>query len=192
MIFIATLVSGLNRGLAILAGVATFLVMLLIVADVTLRFMGGGVPGTLEIVTYYLMLIVAFLAVGRVEQSNGMITVDALYDVFAARRRRWIMVISTLISAVVYGGLAYTGMQEALNKYATGAYAMTLTYKLVIWPAYFVVPLAFATATATAALRCIAALMGQRVPPSLITELGLDSIWVRGKVEEHVPEGAGQ
>lgn len=192
MTALTKLISAISRGLAILAGIATFLVMMLVVVDVTLRFLGGGVPGTLEIVTYYLMLVVAFLALGRVEQNNGMITVDALYDNLASPGRRWVMALSTLVSALVYGGLAYASMEEALKQYGIGAYAMTLTFKLVIWPAYFIVPLAFATATVVAALRCTAALLGQRVPAAVAIDLGLGDLRRRSLGQDDTTGTGGQ
>jgi TRAP-type C4-dicarboxylate transport system permease small subunit len=166
----------LSRGLAVIAGVATFLIMLLIAADVVMRYLGSGVPGTLVIVTYYLMLVVAFLSIARVEQRDAMISVDALYDALGPAGRRWMMAFATALVTLVYAGIAYASLQEALKQFAVGAHALTLTYVLSIWPAYFIVPVAFAVAALIAGLRLVLLLAWPRVPPDLRAQLGLHSI----------------
>ncbi|MEC9344075.1 MAG: TRAP transporter small permease [Pseudomonadota bacterium] len=187
---IASLVPALSRGLAVLAGLATFLVMLLITTDVTMRFLGSGVPGTLEIVTWYLMLVVAFLSIARVEQRDGMITVDALYDSFGVAGRRWVMAFATLVSAMVYGGLAFASLQEAIKQYEVGAYAITLTFVLLIWPAYFIVPVAFAAATLIAALRSLVAFMGDRVSADIRQSIGVSFRPAEQEVAAEIREGS--
>jgi len=172
----------MSWGLAVLAGLATFLIMVLIATDVVLRFAGSGVPGTLEIVTYYLMLVVAFLSISRVEQRDGMISVDALYDNLGRAGRRWMLVFATAVSTVVYAAIAYASLQEALKQFASGAYAITLYYVLSIWPAYFIVPLAFAVATATAALRVVLLIMLPRVPNEVRADMGLPQSETGNKV----------
>lgn len=178
---IVHIVAAMSWGLAVLAGLATFLIMVLIATDVVLRFMGSGVSGTLEIVTYYLMLVVAFLSVARVEQRDGMISVDALYDNLGQGSRRWVFVFATLVTAVVYAAVAFASLQEALKQFASGAYAITLNYILSIWPAYFIVPVAFAVAAATAGLRAVLAVMLPRAPADLREQMGLAKLEAGGQ-----------
>ena len=174
---IVAILTLLTRGLAILAGLATFLVMMLICADVTLRYFGSGVPGTLDIVTYYLMLIVAFLSLARVEQMDGMISVDGLYEVAPTSGRRWIMIFACLTTSIVFGGIAYASLLEAIQQFSKGAYVVTLSYVLPTWPAYFIVPVAFAMASATAFLRAVIALAGHAGRmPEIAAAMGLTTL----------------
>ena len=181
---VVTLMTSLARGLAVLAGVATFLVMLMIFADVVLRFFGSGVPGTLDIVTYYLMLIVAFVALAQVERDDGMVSVDALYEGMPIGAKRWIMVIACLTTAAVLRGIAYASWFEAVRQFSKGAYVMTLTYALPIWPAYFIVPVAFGLATAMSLVRAILATMGVRTDHGLLAQVGLRSILPQDKTKD--------
>lgn len=173
---IVNIIAALSWGLAVLAGLATFLIMILISTDVVLRFLGSGVPGTLEIVTYYLMLIVAFISISRVELRDGMITVDALYSAVSRGAQRWIMAFATLASTVVYAGLTFASFQEAMKHFHVGSYAVTLSFVLLTWPAYFIVPLAFAAATLASGLRCIVAILGSRVPQDIGDRTGI--VWI--------------
>lgn len=184
---IVAILTSLTRGLAILAGLATFLVMLLICADVTLRYFGSGVPGTLDIVTYYLMLIVAFLSLARVEQMDGMISVDGLYEVAPSGGRRWIMTFACLTTTLVCGGIAYASLLEAIQQFNKGAYVVTLSYVLPTWPAYFIVPVAFAMASITAFLRAMIALAGRAANmPEIAAKMGLTTL--SGKDKDAVSE----
>jgi TRAP-type C4-dicarboxylate transport system permease small subunit len=135
-----------SNGLAIVAGAATVLTMAIVTVDVTLRFFGSGVPGTLEIVTYYLMLMVAFLPLAYVERQDGAISVDALYLWAPPKVKRVMDIFAGLFSFLVYSAVAYLSLQFALHKFSSGSYVMTAYYALPIWPAYFIVPLGFALA----------------------------------------------
>jgi len=138
--------------------------MVLVAADVTLRAFGGGVPGTLYIVGYYLMIMVAFLPLARVEISDGAISVDAF---FVGMGRRWQRIVSlfvAILSAIVYGAVGYASWFEAAQKFTSGAYIITLDYVLPIWPAYFFIPISFGLAALVAVLRAIQMFGGGPVP----------------------------
>jgi TRAP-type C4-dicarboxylate transport system permease small subunit len=161
---VARLLSWASYGLAFVAGVGTFATMVLVAADVSLRAFGGGVPGTLYIVGYYLMIMVAFLPLARVEGSDGMISVDAFYAVFGRRWQRIIGLLIAILASVVYGAVAYASWFEAIQKFDAGAYILTLDYILPIWPAYFFVPISFGLAALVAFLRAIEIIGGAPVP----------------------------
>jgi TRAP-type C4-dicarboxylate transport system permease small subunit len=157
---VVSALTALSRSLAILAGFATFFIMVLIAADVVLRFLGSGVPGTLDIVTYYLMVIVAFLALSQVEQNDGMISVDVLFVPLSPTGKRLLMAFACAMTTLVFAGLTYASFIEAVKQFRSGSYVVNLAYVLPIWPSYFIVPLAFGVATLVAALRCGLALAG--------------------------------
>lgn len=180
----------LTRAMAILAGLATFFVMLLIALDVTLRFFGGGVPGTLDIVTYFLMISVAFLALPRVEQQDAMISVDALFDALKGSGKRWVVVFASAVTTLVFSGVAYASFLEALNQYSNGAYAVNVAYLLPIWPAYFFVPAAFGLATVISVLRTILAVSGRFSSDALKRGYGLDML-VDEAVIRSIPKTGG-
>jgi TRAP-type C4-dicarboxylate transport system permease small subunit len=174
----------LSAGLAMVAGFATFFIMVMIATDVVLRFMGSGVPGALEIITYYMMIIVAFLALGNLESKDGMISVDVVYNVLPYWARRWMMVLACTIGTLVFAGMTYASFLEAVSHYRSGSYVLTLKYILPIWPSYIIIPIAFAVATLVSFLRTILALFGPSVPAELHHQMGLS------EMIEPVPAGA--
>jgi hypothetical protein len=86
------------------------------------------------------------------------------------------MAFATALVTLVYAGIAYASLQEALKQFSVGAYALTLTYVLYIWPAYFIVPVAFVVAALIAGLRFVVLLAWRYVPEDLRRELGLGSV----------------
>jgi TRAP-type C4-dicarboxylate transport system permease small subunit len=139
-------VQAASNGLAIVAGAATVLTMAIVTVDVTLRFFGSGVPGTLEIVTWYLMVIVAFLPLAYVERQEGAISVDALYVLAPPSAKRALDIFVGLFSFLVYSAISYLSLLEAFRKFSSGSYVITAYYSLPVWPAYFIVPLGFGAA----------------------------------------------
>ena len=179
----------LSRGLAALAGFATFFIMVIIAIDVALRFMGSGVPGTLEIVTYYLMIIVAFLSLANLEQKDGMISVDVLFNALPYGARRWMMVFAGTVATLVFAGVCYASFLEAMGHLRSGSYVVTLRYVLPTWPSYFIVPLAFGVATLVSALRTLIALIGSSVPANLRNQMGLDEMFQPAETEASSASG---
>lgn len=133
--------------LAAIAGVATVTMMLIICADVALRALGSNVPGTLEIVSYYLMVMVAFLPIAQIERHDQMISVDSIYSAVPRRAR---LVLSALVAiglAITYAGITYVTWLDAVANFNQRSFIYVLTSIMPIWPVYFIVPIAFGLAT---------------------------------------------
>jgi TRAP-type C4-dicarboxylate transport system permease small subunit len=149
--------------LAVVGGIGTFATMMIVIVDVAMRAFGSNVPGALEVVTYYLMLMVAFLPLARIERSDGMITVDILYTTLARTSKRWVALFVALGSTVLYFTVAYATLEDALHHFEKGAFVYTLKFTMPVWPAYFIIPVAFALAGIVTLLR-VFEVMGGALP----------------------------
>lgn len=147
--------------LAAIAGVATVTMMLIICADVALRAIGSNVPGTLEIVSYYLMVMVAFLPIAQIERHDQMISVDSLYSALPRRAR---LVMSALVAVglmLTYAGITYVTWLDAMANFNQRSFIYVLTSIMPIWPVYFIVPIAFALAALVMVVRIVDVFKGQ-------------------------------
>jgi len=151
--------------LAVISGLAVFATMLIVCVDVLLRFNHSGLPGTTEIVSYYLMLSVGFLPLALVERVDGMITVDAVYAMLGTAFQRAIRIFAMLFSVAVYAALVWATFNEAMKNFRSGAYYDTSAYLLVLWPAYFIVPFSIALALLVAIHRTVDLMRGGPLEP---------------------------
>lgn len=161
MRLVRTLVARAALVLAALAGAGTVAMMVMICTDVVLRAFGRNFPGTLEYVTYYLMVMVAYLPVAQIERRDQMISVDSLYTIMPRGGK---LVMSAFVAVgltFTYAVIAYVTWLDALVNYARGSFIYAATYLVPVWPAYFIVPLAFALATVVLALRIVDVFRGE-------------------------------
>lgn len=126
-----------------LAGFSVFAAMLIIVAEIVFRLFGSFIPGSIEIISYYLIVGIAYLPLGKVERRREMISMD-VFSVIAGRRVNAAMDWSNgLASVLVYALLTAASWQFAMSKFAIGTYVNTSTFALITWPGHFIPPVAF-------------------------------------------------
>lgn len=152
---VSLLLGALSRALAFIAGLGTLVTMIVICADVTLRFFGNAVPGTAPLVANYLMVMVAFLPLAWVEQKGIMIQVDVLTPLLSRLAAALLDIMVLAVSIAVYLFLFHATLAEALDRYRVGAYEVTLGTTVLIWPAYFIVPIALGMAALVTATKLV-------------------------------------
>lgn len=139
-----------------LASAAVFMTMLIIAAEIVFRFFGSFIPGSVELITYYLIVGIAFLPLGQIERRGDMISMD----LFSTLAGRWINSAmdwsNGLVSVGVYFVLTVATWEFAISKAHDGAYVLTSTYALVTWPAYFLLPISCGLGGLMALARTIA------------------------------------
>ncbi len=109
-------------------------IMLLTCADVVMRFFDRPIPGTYELVGYFGTVIVAFsLAYTAVEK--GHIAVELLVDHLPARPRSVIEGAGYLVSAGLFGLIAWQSQVYARDLMETGEVSLTLG--IPTWPFVF-------------------------------------------------------
>jgi len=145
---------------AVIGGIGVMATMILVAVDVSFRFFSRSVPGTTEIVSYFLMFAIGFLPIAMVERTDGMITLDAVYVMFGKRLKRASRIFAVAFSTVVYAALTWGTWIESMKQLRSGTYFDTTAYLLVVWPAYFIVPISLALATLVTLHRTIDLALG--------------------------------
>lgn len=135
----------LGRILGMAGSLAVALTMLAIVVEVFLRAIDVQLP-SYEAVVNYLMPMIAFLPLMRVEHSGQMISVEILNSLAGAPVQSVALRFADFVSTITYAALAFTTFKDALHKLAVHSYVVTMDITLWTWPAYFVLPVAFAAA----------------------------------------------
>ena len=96
----------INIGAATLASAMMVLMMLHITLDVAARyFFNGQIVGTLEVVSFYYMVALVFLAFGFVELKHENIRVDLFVQMMPRRVRFGLYVFACLMGLVFFGML---------------------------------------------------------------------------------------
>lgn len=154
----------ISYALAVIAALALGLMMLHVTADVIGKyFFNSPIPGTSEVVASYYMVAVVFLPLAWVEVSEGSITVELLYDLFPSVAKTCLLFVATSLSAVFYGVLAWLSWAPAVHAWQIGE-MVEGTWRVVIWPTKFILPLGLALACLTMLFRLVAIIQGNYSP----------------------------
>jgi TRAP-type C4-dicarboxylate transport system permease small subunit len=167
---IGKVISAINGGAAGLAGILVLLMVAHVAADVTMRFVfEKPLDATILYVSVYYMVAIAFLPLGIVEQKNSHISVELLAERFPAKIQTVLLFFATLITVIVTSAVAVRTGQEALTKYATGAFSIEAGGKVLTWPTYFYLPLGFGMMAVVSFWKLVAMITGKDSGLSLMT-----------------------
>jgi TRAP-type C4-dicarboxylate transport system permease small subunit len=140
-------VSAIASGLALVAAVAMIAMLVHITGYVISRHvMRAPIPATVEIVSQYYMVLLAFLPIAWAERRGDMITVDIFSHFFTGRIGRINEIFVALVSGAAYLALTYTTWIVAMRAFAVKSFVISLSVAIPIWPAYFALPIGFALA----------------------------------------------
>jgi TRAP-type C4-dicarboxylate transport system permease small subunit len=132
-----TLAKSMNRvsvGINRVSAAAVVFIMLLTCADVVMRLFGRPIPGTYELVGYFGAVLVAF-AMACTFIERGHISVELLVDRLPARPRAFIEGTGYLLSAVLFGLLAWQSQVYAMDLLESGEVSPTIG--IPTWPFVF-------------------------------------------------------
>jgi TRAP-type C4-dicarboxylate transport system permease small subunit len=109
------------------------------------------IPATVEIVSRYYMITIAFLPLAWADRRGDMISVEIFGDLIRGRLKLFNSLFVVLLSGVTYSALAYTTWFKAMREFGVKSFVVSLNTAIPVWPTYFVLPIAFALA----ALVCV-------------------------------------
>lgn len=137
----------MSRVLMLVAGIGLLLMMIQTVVDVIAdNFFGQPIPGNLEIISVYHMVLVVFLPLAMVEWKHENIQVDLFYLLMPAWLQRFSLVLGYLICAIFFAMLTRQTWFDAVAALRKNEVLMASVYVLV-WPAKFILPIGFAAIT---------------------------------------------
>lgn len=175
---ISAILAWVERGLMVISSAAMAAIMVIVVADVTMRYIfGAPLSWSYSVIGLYLMVAVFFFALSDTLQNHGHIAIDIFQHRIPLRLRHFSMsagyALSTVIMALI-GWQAWLRFKSAyLNDDRIAA--------IIAWPtwiAYFIVMVGCAVVT----LRCLYRTVGHaasgvagrdrvELPPPPVTEL---------------------
>jgi TRAP-type C4-dicarboxylate transport system permease small subunit len=156
-----SIVSRLSSGLALVGAAAVVAMLLHVVVYVVMRHVASApVPATIEIVSYYYMVAIAFLPVAWAERRGDMITVEVFESLFPPAVRRWNAALVSLICFCAYCALTYTTWTVAMREFAAGSFVISLNVALPTWPGYFALPAGFGLAALVSLFQAVDAALG--------------------------------
>lgn len=156
----------LTNVLALVGAVGVIAMLLHVTADVIGRqLFARPVPATVEIVSRYYMVLIAFLPLAWTERRNEMISVDILAALFRGRLDRINMVCVHFLSLAAFVFLTYTTWFAALREHESGSFVLSLSVAVPVWPAYFILPVGFALASLVSAVKLYLCLTGREAEP---------------------------
>jgi TRAP-type C4-dicarboxylate transport system permease small subunit len=141
--------------LVIISALALLLMMVHVTADVIGKYVfNAPIPGTAEVVASYYMVAAVFLPLAWVEVTEGSIVVELLYNMFGGGAKTFALLTATALSGLFYGGLAWLSWAPAVKAWRIGE-MVEGTWRVVIWPTKFLLPLGLALACLVMVLRLI-------------------------------------
>lgn len=147
------------------SGVAGILVILLVAhvsLDVVMRFVfETPLNATILYVSAFYMVAISFLPLALVEQKDMHISVELLAERFPSKVQTFLAFLAALATAIVTATVAVRTGQEALTKYAGGAFSIESGGKIITWPTYFFLPVGFGMMAIVSAWRAIAIALGR-------------------------------
>lgn len=139
---------------ALIGAIGIFAMLIHVSADVILRqFISKPIPATVEIVSRYYMILIAFLPLGWSQMRGDMIVVEVFSGLYRGKVKRFKKILVSALIVACYATLAYTTYLTAMREFSVGSYVVSLGFVIPTWPSYFVLPIAFSIAGAIALLQ---------------------------------------
>jgi TRAP-type C4-dicarboxylate transport system permease small subunit len=128
----------LLHALGIVAGLATLVMMVIVVANVIGRYLfNAPIPGAFE-VSQSVLTVTIFLSLALTQFHDGHIKVVILTRLLPLRGRRWVAVLMLLVAASLFAIASYATLEFAWESYLVNEQERgSIQYPL--WPVKFVV-----------------------------------------------------
>jgi TRAP-type C4-dicarboxylate transport system permease small subunit len=125
--------SGLEAVLICITAVIMFLLMLLIVVDVGMRYtLNSPLGWSYDLIGMYIIPCIFFLALADTFRRNDHVAVDILYLKAPVGLRRGLRLVTALVGVAIFGVILVTAWQNTVEKYLGG----DVIDGAVLWPTW--------------------------------------------------------
>lgn len=160
------------RVLMILGGIAVFAMMLHITADVFCKYaFNMPIVGTLEIVANYYMVFVVFLPIAYVQLHRQHLMVEVFTLGLSSRQVALLDGVVSVIGVAYSATLTWLVLGQAIEQTERREFYSITYFDLPIWPARWVLPIAFGLLCFVMVLQCISDLRGVSRKPATVQAL---------------------
>lgn len=128
---------------AYLACVMLFVLMLVVVADVSLRYLfNAPLSWSYDTISLFLLPGVFFMSVSYTLSTHGHVSVDILHNHVSQHTRYVFEVVTSAIAAPTFVFIAWIAGQQTWNDWVQGTY-LTSGLEVPTWTMSFLLPLGF-------------------------------------------------
>lgn len=124
----------------VVAGIAVLAMLLHVVLEVVMRELEVPFSGTLEIVSYWYMVGLVFLAIPAAQAHGEHIQVELFTAGLSPRRRAVMDIFALLVTAGLLVLFTQVSVEEALRQTSSGAMVEAGTGMIIVWPTRWLVP----------------------------------------------------
>jgi TRAP-type C4-dicarboxylate transport system permease small subunit len=118
-----TIIKFLEKAGVTVAGVCLIAIMLLVSADAIARYaMNSPIPWTMDVVSYYLMVTVAYLAAADTFRHGDHIRLDLFQAHMGPRTKAWTGVLCATLTAMVFSIVAYGSAHNMIEAFLAEEY----------------------------------------------------------------------
>lgn len=150
---VKALYDGAITAFAWIAGIATFLMMIMVTADVIGRnLFNHPITGTVEIVSNYLMVMLAFLPLALIAKERGHIIVELFTGWMKRRARTGLDAAVAVITLAYMSAFTWKAVDIALSKTRIRDAKESGAGFIEIWPSRWVVVAGFGLMTVVVAV----------------------------------------
>ena len=143
-----------SQGLALIGAIGVVLMLLHVGTDVAMRNISGRpIPATNEIVSSYYMVLITFLPLAWIERRNGMVSVEFIDWILGPRVMRISDIFVALFTMTFYALLSWSSWGTAIRAFKSGSFVDAVSFKVSIWPTYFLPTAGFALAAIVVGVR---------------------------------------
>ena len=129
----------------LIAGAGLFLMMLHVVMDVLARALFRvALPGTIEVVSSYYMVMVVFLPLAMVQRRHAHIMVSLFTEWMSPRAVHWLDTLVRIIFALATIGFTYVTAEAAIEKTIIQEKIVTADGFVLIWVSRWLLPISAA------------------------------------------------
>ncbi len=154
-----------DKALIVVASVGLLAMMVHITLDVIADLIfNAPLPLTSVYVTEYYMICVAFVPLFITEYRDGHISVDMFVKFLPAGVRRALGWVVQAVFIAVYVMLTAQSWGQFTAKLAVNAYVMEQTSRVIVWPSFLMLPIAFGLAALLMTVKLVLDIMGRPVP----------------------------
>lgn len=154
----------ISRAVSLVAGIAVALMMVHVTTDVIFRYvLNRPLPGTLTMVTYFYMVIVAFLPLASVERNGAHISVEVFTTLMPDRVQRFLSTLTSMLTMAVMGLLAWRGAEASWRAMQKNVAQVQGDTEISVWPAYFAIPIGAGLMTLVVFWHIVRVLSGREI-----------------------------
>lgn len=150
------LLAAISNFLLLIAGIAITLMMLHVGIDILSKVLfNRPVVATLEIVAWYYMPATVFLPVAYIQVHKKHLLVELFTRGLSPRRLAMLEGIVAVLTFVYVAILAYLTFEHAVETTASGEVQDATFFDLPVWPARWLLPVAFGTMAAVLLVQAV-------------------------------------